>query len=180
MSATVVDICNNQLGDVVFLWQEHGVCCIISSSVRSNRLPNRNTPSSSIIEVRGFRWLYLLTSSPPIKSLISLGNLSSCASFTQSFPGLSISPGVNMSPILVKTPKSLPCFSTLANNVSANRLTHAVTLQSAFQLVYFSGFINGCETSNAKVIFGLTISDRHSSQRSSCTTHFPSGQSSSC
>ena len=29
MSATVVDICNNQLGDVVFLWQDHGVCCII-------------------------------------------------------------------------------------------------------------------------------------------------------
>ena len=29
MSVTVVDSCNNQLGDVVFLWQDHGVSCII-------------------------------------------------------------------------------------------------------------------------------------------------------
>ena len=85
-----------------------------------------------------------------------------------------------MSPLLMTTPKSLPLSFTLANNISANRLTHAVTLQSRFQLVYFSGFINGCETCNAKVIFGLTISTRHSSQSSSCSTHFPSCQSSSC
>ena len=71
-------------------------------------------------------------------------------------------------------------WESLANNVSANRLTHAVTLLSRFQLVNFSGFINGCETSKSKVIFGLTISVRHSCERFSCPTHFPWGQSSSC
>ena len=121
-----------------------------------------------------------MTSLPPIKSFISSGNLSSCACFTHSFPALSISPRVNMSLHLMTTPKSLPCLFILANNVSANRVTHAVTLQSRFQVVYFRGSINGCETCNAKVIFRLTISARHSSQSSSCTTHFPSGQSSSC
>ena len=150
------------------------------SSARSNHPPTRNTPSWSTIGARGFRRLCLLTSLPPIKSFISLGYLSSCACFTHSFPALSISRGVNISPLLVTTPKGLPCFFTLANNVPANRLTHAVTLLSRFQLVYFSGFINGCETSNAKVIFGLTISARHSSVRSSRTAHFPWGQSSSC
>ena len=177
MLVTVLDIYNNQLGDVVFLWQDHGVCCIKCSSPRSNRPPTRNTPSLSIIGVRGFRWLCLLTSFPPIRSFISSGNLSSCACFTHSFPPLSISPGVNISPLLVTTALFLhpvhPCFFTLANNVSANRLTHALTLLSRLQLVNFSGFINGCETSKAKVIFGLTISVRHSCKRSSCTSHFP-------
>ena len=33
-----------------------------------------------------------------------------------------------------------------------------MTLLSRFQPEYFSGFMNGCEISNAKVFFGLTIS----------------------
>ena len=73
--------------------------------------------------------------------------------FHPQFPPLSISIGVNVSPVLATTPKGLPCFFTLANNRSAKRLIHAVTPLSRFQLEYFGGFINGCEICNAKVIF---------------------------